>query len=153
MKRQREKKFHRSSEKPSWSLRVVIKYSLLQIPAVVLLLLILIFMQRKMDIPLWFIVGLIILWVAKDVILFPFVWRAYDYNYASDTNSMIGKQGITKGCLAPSGYIDVHGELWHAQVVEGGAPIDRGERVQVIGIDRLTLFVQTDNGKDLFTRS
>jgi hypothetical protein len=33
--------------------------------------------QRWMSLPAWFICGLIAFWIAKDVILFLFTWRAY----------------------------------------------------------------------------
>jgi membrane-bound ClpP family serine protease len=43
--------------------------------------------------------------------------------------------------LAPFGYILVRGELWQAEVEEGGPPIDRGERVKVKGMRGLRLLV------------
>jgi membrane protein implicated in regulation of membrane protease activity len=112
---------------------------------VVILFLILVFVRRWVDIPAWFFWGLVALWVAKDVILFPFTWRAYDWDRRGDKNSMIGARGIAEDRLAPSGYIRVHGELWQGEVMEGGPPIDRGERVRVLGIRKLTLLVQSDN--------
>jgi len=122
-----------------------LRYVLLQLPAVVILVLILVLVRRWVDIPAWFFWGLVALWVAKDVILFPFTWRAYDWDRRGDTNSMIGARGIAEDRLAPSGYIRVHGELWQGEVMEGGPPIDRGERVRVLGIRKLTLLVQSDN--------
>jgi len=128
-----------------WSVRIVARYTLLQVPAVAILVLILVLARRWVDIPAWFFWGLVALWVAKDVILFPFTWRAYDRERSEDTNLMIGARGVTEDRLAPSGYIRVHGELWQGEVVGGSPPIERGEGVRVQGIRKFTLLVQPDN--------
>jgi len=128
-----------------WSARVVVRYALLQVPALALLVVLLIVVQRWVDLPAWFTWGLVALWVAKDAVLFPFTWRAYDWHRSGDANSMVGARGITEEQLAPSGYIRVHGELWKAEVMGDGPSIDRGEAVRVRGIRGLTLLVQRDN--------
>ncbi|GAI89314.1 unnamed protein product, partial [marine sediment metagenome] len=92
------------------------RYALLQVPALALLVVLLIVVQRWVDLPAWFSWGLVALWVAKDAILFPFTWRAYDWHRSGDANSMVGARGVTEEQLAPSGYIRVHGELWKAEV-------------------------------------
>lgn len=128
-----------------WSVRVVVRYALFQVPAVVLLVLALALVRRWVDIPAWFVWGLVGLWVVKDLILFPFVWRAYDTDRAGAANCMVGARGIAKDRLAPSGYIRVRGELWRAEVMGDGPPIDRGQRVQVRGVCGLKLLVQPDD--------
>jgi membrane protein implicated in regulation of membrane protease activity len=80
--------------------------------------------------------------VVKDVLLFPFVWRSYDQDRHTDANTMIGLRGIVKDRLAPSGYIEVHGELWRAEVMEGAPFVESGGDVRVKGIRGLTLIVQ-----------
>ena len=127
-----------------WSVRVVVRYAVLQVPAVVLLVLVLILVRQWVDIPAWFVWGMVGLWVVKDLILFPFVWRAYDTDHGGAANCMVGARGIAKDRLAPSGYIRVRGELWQAEVMEDGPPIHRGQRVQVRGICGLKLLVQPD---------
>ena len=131
--------------KRAWSSRVVLRYALLQVPALALLVLLLILVQKWVDLPTWFIYGLIAFWVAKDVILFFFTWRAYDQDPNRAVNSMVGARGITKDRLAPSGYIRVHGELWQAEVMGNAWPIERGKTVRVQGVRGLTLLVQHDN--------
>ncbi|MBU4274140.1 MAG: NfeD family protein [Planctomycetes bacterium] len=111
----------------------------------VLLVLALALVRRWVDIPAWFVWGLVGLWVVKDLILFPFVWRAYDTDRAGAANCMVGARGIAKDRLAPSGYIRVRGELWRAEVMGDGPPIDRGQRVQVRGVCGLKLLVQPDD--------
>ena len=127
-----------------WSSRVVIRYALLQIPALALLIVLLFLVKRWVDLPQWFIWGIILFWVAKDVILFPITWRAYDQDRPRGAYSMVGAPGIAEDRLAPSGYIRVHGELWQAEVMGDSLPIERGESVRIQGIRGLTLLVQHD---------
>jgi len=130
--------------KRRWSRRVVIKYTLLQLPALVFLVLILHLVRLWVYMPAWLIWGMIVLWVVKDVMLFPFVWRSYDQELPSDANSMVGLRGIVKDRLAPSGYVEVHGELWRAEVVEGAPFVESGRGVRVKQIRGLTLIVQPE---------
>ena len=131
--------------KRALSARVLLKYWVLQLPGVALLVLILILVRRWVDIPTWAVWGIVGLWVAKDVILFPFVWRSYDWGRPEDANPMFGARGIARDRLAPSGYIRVRGELWHAEVVANGPTIEKGAMVRVLGIRGLTLIVKPDH--------
>ena len=128
-----------------WSARVVVRYGLLQLPGLALLVLFLVLARRWFDIPSWVVWGFLALWVVKDVILFPFVWRAYDRDQPRDKNPLLGAHGIARDRLAPSGYILVHGELWQAEVTEGSPPIEKGKGVLVRGTRGLTLIVESDS--------
>ena len=130
--------------KRRWSRRVVIKYSLLQLPALVFLALILHLIRLWVQMPAWLIWGMVGLWIVKDMMLFPFVWRSYDQNRLGDANSMVGLHGIVKDRLAPSGYVEVHGELWRAEVMQGAPFVESGGGVRVKEIRGLTLIVQPD---------
>jgi membrane-bound ClpP family serine protease len=99
--------------------------------------------RRWFDIPAWLAWGFLALWVTKDVILFPFVWRSYDRDQPGDRIPMLGAHGVARDRLAPSGYILAHGELWQAEVMEGNPPIERGEDVVVRGSRGLTLIVES----------
>jgi len=131
--------------KQSWSARVVVRYAVLQLPALVLLVLVLNLIRQWVDIPDWLVWGMVALWVLKDMILFPFVWRAYDTACPGVVNCMVGARGVAKDRLDPSGYIQVQGELWLAEVAGGGPPIDKGQRVQVRESFGLKLLVQSDD--------
>jgi membrane protein implicated in regulation of membrane protease activity len=133
--------------KRGWSARVVIRYTLFQIPAVAVLICLLFLAQRWVNLPGWFVWGLVALWLAKDVILFPFAWRAYDRERRQDESLMIGARGVASDRLAPSGYIQVRGELWRAEATAGGSPIDKGEAVRVREIRGLTLIVEREGGE------
>ena len=55
---------------------------------------------------------------------------------------MVGRRGIAKERLAPSGYMHICGELWKAKLVGGGPPIEKGEAVRVEEMRGLTLLVR-----------
>ncbi len=138
-----------SHKSRGWSTRIIIRYSLLQLPAIALLLMALVLVQRWIDIPEWVFWGSIAIWIAKDVVLFFFTWRAYDVNDAGGDRSMIGARGISQNRLAPSGFIHVRGELWKAEVWGGGRPIEIGEKVKVRDIKGLTLIVQPEDNQEI----
>ena len=138
-----------SKKSRGWSTRIIIRYTLLQLPAIALLLMALLLVQRWIDIPGWIFWGAIIFWIAKDIVLFFFTWRAYDWNGAGPERSMVGARGITQNRLAPSGFIHVRGELWKAEVWGGGRPIEMGEKVKVRDIRGLTLVVQPEDNQGI----
>ncbi|CAB1060441.1 hypothetical protein D1BOALGB6SA_5207 [Olavius sp. associated proteobacterium Delta 1] len=137
---------NRLKEIPS---RVYIRYGLLTIPGTFALVLVLIVVQNWVPIPSWLWVALILLWIAKEIILFPFTWRAYDTTLSEVSHAMIGGRGITKERLAPTGYILVQGELWKAEITVNAPPIEKNKWVRIKKIEGLKLFVVpegTENG-------
>jgi membrane protein implicated in regulation of membrane protease activity len=95
-------------------------------------------------IPAWVFWGSIIFWVVKDVVLFRFTWRAYDWN-GGDKKVPIGAQGIAKDRLAPIGYVKVGNELWRAEVAGDSPPIESGMNVRVKAVRGFTLLVELDS--------
>ena len=128
-------------KKPRWSRRGVVRYALFQIPDTALLLLILLALRHWLDLPAWIMWGVVVVWVAKDILMFPFIWRAYDSTAFRGPHSMIGRRGVAEEQLAPTGYIRVGDELWKAEVI-GGRAIEKGETVGIQGIRGLTLLVE-----------
>jgi membrane protein implicated in regulation of membrane protease activity len=125
-----------------WSTRVLVKYTMLQLPGLAVLVLIMLFVLRRFELPVWLLWCSIFVWVAKDVILYPFVWRAYDQPREEDADAMIGTCCIAKERLAPSGYVLVRGELWKAELTVGSRLVEKGERVRVRETRGLTLVVE-----------
>jgi membrane-bound ClpP family serine protease len=121
--------------------RVYIKYGLLIIPGTVVLILVLIVVGNWVPIPFWLRVTLIFLWIAKEIILFPFVWRAYDHNRSEVSSPMIGERGRTRERLAPAGYIQVQSELWKAEIMPGEPSIEKDKWVRIKEMEGLKLFV------------
>lgn len=64
----------------------------------------------------------------------------------SGEEEMIGSLGEVLDAGAGTGHIRVHGEVWNAR---SSAPLVRGQRVRVVGIDGLTLRVEPlENGRE-----
>jgi membrane protein implicated in regulation of membrane protease activity len=56
---------------------------------------------------------------------------------------MLGQVATVSHELAPSGTVELLGELWRAELVEGQSPpVEPGQRVQVVSVDGLTLKVR-----------
>src|SRR4030042_203883 len=91
--------------------RIVLRYALYQIPDMAIFVLFLFVLHQWVDLSLWLYIGLVNLWMVKYVLVFTFVWRAYDKPRPGDVKSLIGTEGIAEERLDPSGYIRVHGEL------------------------------------------
>ena len=123
-----------------WISRAARRYLILQLPGAVFFVIVLILVRRWIDLPAWLFFGLIVLWVGKDVVLYPFVRKAYEPQESG--NPMIGALGVAEDRLAPSGYVRIEGELWKAHVPESNIAIDQGETVRVRAVDGLTLIVE-----------
>lgn len=128
-----------------WSARIVVRYAVLQLPEMALLIVILMLVRQWINLPAWLSWGLVTVWIVKDIVLFPFVWHAYDWNRSEDTNPMVGRRGVAVERLDPSGYVQVHGELWRSEVIEPGPPIEKGKHVRIRGMRGLTLLVEPDS--------
>jgi len=124
---------------------IYLRYILLNIPEFAALILILIVIQYWVVIPVWLFWSIIGFWIVKDVILFPFIWRAYDWDRAGKSRSMIGERGVAREKLAPAGFVKIRGELWRAEKIGEGPPIEAGQPVRVEKMEGLTLFVVPDN--------
>ena len=121
---------------------IYLRYLLLNIPGLAAVILILIIIQYWVVLPVWLFWCVIGFWIIKDAVLFPFVWHAYDWERPGLNRSMIGERGIAKERLAPAGYVQIHGELWKAEKIGDGSPIEMGQPVKIIKMEGLTLFVE-----------
>jgi membrane-bound serine protease (ClpP class) len=125
--------------------RVVVKYGLFQMIGVTILLLVLTVLRQWVNLSPMFVWGSVGLWIIKDIILFAFVWHAYEWKGSKEIHYLIGAQGVVVERLGPSGYIRIHGEIWHAGALD--PTVDIQENVRVEGIRGLTLIVQPCDGK------
>jgi len=132
-------------EKDGWSTRVVLRYASLQLPGWILLILLLLLAERWFDLSAWTMLAIIVFWIGKDVVMFPFVWRAYDQNPSRvAAYRMIGERAVAKERLCPSGYVQVHGELWQAELMSDAVTVEKGQSVRVQEVRGLTLLVQPE---------
>jgi len=123
-----------------YPLRIIIRYSLIQLPGLAVIVGLMILIQRWVSIPLWILLGILLVWIAKDVILFFFTWKSYDWE---QRDKMIGLTGTVLKEINPNGRILVHGEQWNAEIIERGKPIYMGQQVEVIGRKGLLLMVKS----------
>ncbi|MEJ5377521.1 MAG: nodulation protein NfeD [bacterium] len=66
-------------------------------------------------------------------------FKAYMRKPVAGSRGMIGEKGSAMSRIAPRGRVFVHGEIWDAMSEE---PIEEGQRVEVTGIQGLTLQVR-----------
>lgn len=124
--------------------RALPRYTLFQLPELVLLIVVLVFARWWLDWQ-WSTVAIIVAaWIAKDALLFPLLWRAYDTDPRAALNTLVGRRGTARDRLSPRGYVDIHGELWEAEVL-GGKTVEPGGRVHVREMRGLTLLVERDD--------
>ena len=126
------------------SRQVIIRYSLFQIPGVILFSLALIFLQRWLGFSWWIVWSLLGLWVGKDVVLFPFVWRAYEEGNEDEAVSLTGASAVAEQRLDPVGYVRIGGELWRAELHPDALPVEAGKVVKVIEHRGMTLIVKEE---------
>ncbi len=141
-------------KKRSWSRQGLIKYIVLQLPALLFVILIMVYLYDTSQISLWLGSAIILIWLVKDVVLFPLVWRAYETNIRENKKLLIGKRGITRERLAPSGYVTVNGELWKAKVANRSKSIGEGEPIivkeqhgRILIVDAVSSEVEMMEGK------
>ena len=96
------------------SARVLMKYLLLQMPMLLLVIVGLFLARRYLGLPAWAAWGGPVVWLAKDMLLFPLVWRSYDDRNTKNAHSMSGVQGRAVEMLNNSGFVLVCGVLWNA---------------------------------------
>jgi membrane-bound ClpP family serine protease len=124
-----------------WSAPTLIRYSLLQLPDLVLVGVVGVLIKDWLAWPPWLFWSLMAAWIAKDVAMFPLVWRAYDPEHTATSEALIGAVGVARERLQPTGYIVVHGVWWRAEVTGGEATIEPGNPVRVVKRYGLTLLV------------
>ena len=128
-----------------WSREVLVRYFALQVAGWVVVFTVTWFAAEIFAWPkkiVWIVVAA---WAAKDVVLYPFVWRAYELRDAhAVAYPAAGAEGVALRRLDPAGTVRIGGERWNA-VAEHKRPIVAGERVRVVGRDGMTLIVATAN--------
>jgi membrane protein implicated in regulation of membrane protease activity len=122
--------------------RVVLRYAALQIPGQVFVLLLAVAAWEWLGAPLWLAWGVPLFWIVKDILLFPFVWRAYEPDDPSAPGGLIGATAVVEEPLGPSGWVRLGPELWRAERVGGAGALPRGARVRIVRVDGLVLGVE-----------
>jgi membrane-bound ClpP family serine protease len=119
---------------------VIIKYSLLQIPELILILILSIWLYLADLVSLPVCLVILTVWLLKDFFLFFFVWKAYDI----PGYTPVAGSGTTIEDLNPVGYIRIGSELWRATVSQEHEHIKKGQRVIIKDREGLTLIVSAE---------
>jgi len=125
-----------------WSLKVLLRYIILQLPVLILLIVLYIVSKNYESVPSLLILIFLLLWLAKDIILYPFVWKAYIPRDIKESVSMLGKKGRALTNIDPTGSVEVRGEIWNARAVQESNSIREHETIRVVEVQGLTLMVE-----------
>lgn len=119
------------------------RYVLLQVPGWVLIAAAGAALWSLGLVPGWLCLTAAVVWVIKDIALYPVVRRAFEAGEES-TARVVGQTAVVVDGLSPRGYVRLHSELWKAELTGAGAdvPARAGERVTVVRAEGLTLLVR-----------
>ncbi len=115
---------------------------MLQIPGLLLAGVLAVAAVRWFDVPSWAAVVSVALWVVKDALMFPFVWRAYATRDGGGPHDVRGRIGTVEQALTPHGWIRLGSERWRAIAAQPHALIPEGVSVCVIAVEGLKLTVE-----------
>jgi membrane-bound ClpP family serine protease len=121
---------------------IIIKYVLLQIPDTALAVVVLLILVRWANVSVWLAVCLAVLWVLKDIIMFPLLWQSFAGAALRSWHDIAGAEGVVTEKCDPHGYVLVHGERWKAESKDERGSIDKGARIVVTGNKGLTLHIK-----------
>ena len=122
--------------------RTISRYTLFQIPDLILLSLGLAAAVRWWGLPVFAAYGLVALWIAKDVIMYPILRVAYESGGSSGLDGIHGALGVVTQPLVPSGYVRLGSERWKAELVSGSGMVPVGSAIRVVEVRGLTLVVE-----------
>lgn len=126
-----------------WSSVVLAKYWALQLPATAFLIVVLLGVAERLAWPQWAVWTIVAVWVAKDAILYPLLWRSYDFNDPGALPYPVASaKGVAVDPIDPSGLVRVWGEVWRAELSRGARRIEKGEAVRIKERHGLTLLVE-----------
>jgi len=123
--------------------RTLARYTLFQIPDLILLGLALAAAVRWWGFPVIVAYGVVALWIVKDVIMFPILRVAYESGSSGGVEGIRGALGVTTQPLVPSGYVRLGSERWKAELVPDSEPVSVGSAIRVVEVRGLTLIVES----------
>jgi membrane-bound serine protease (ClpP class) len=99
---------------------------------------------QRVSVPLVVVTGLAISAIFLTIVTFALAAQRRRVEVGQET--LIGRTGITKTELAPTGMVQVAGELWSAKVEDRSRTVPAGEDVEVTGVEGLSLKVRARDG-------
>jgi membrane protein implicated in regulation of membrane protease activity len=122
--------------------RTLVRYTLFQIPDLILLGLALAAAVHLWDFPVLAAYGLVAVWIVKDVIMYPILRIAYEAGGTSGVDAIHGALGVVTQTLVPSGYVRLGSERWKAELASGSQAVSAGSAIRVVELRGLTLIVE-----------
>ena len=123
------------------------RYILFQVPGWIIGVLLLVGAQHWFGLPVWVAIGVLLVLVGKDFLLYPLLRTAYESNVKTGAERLIGAQGQVQQPLDPCGYVRIQGELWRAKAEPRDCPLVPGSLVRVHAVRGLTLIVSPEETK------
>ena len=131
--------------KCGWSKHALGKYIALQIPAAALAGLMLWLLWRYNVLSSWLAWCLLFLWIAKDAVLFFYLWPAYEPSGKYGPLSPVGQVGVVmENPENKNMRVRVRGESWRASSETDKGPLRAGQSVRVVDREGLLLVVRPE---------
>lgn len=118
------------------------RYWLLQIPGWGVLVVALVGAHRYLGLSVVWAIVIFVAWFLKDWAIYPMLKNHYHFRVEAPSDGLVGREATARERLRPTGYVQLRGELWRAEVVKGGGPVEAGDEVTVEAVDGLTLRVR-----------
>ncbi len=118
----------------------LLRYWLFQLPGALAVTALLVLLVHWWDLSPRLAVAFLVIWVLKDLALYPFVRKAYEPRSGGGADALLGAIASARDRLDPEGYVRVGHELWRARA-RGGA-VEKGASVRVVEVRGLTLVVE-----------
>ena len=122
--------------------RLIFRYSLFQIPSLVVITLVVFLIDQWYELSFLIKISAIFGWIVKDIILFPFVKRAYSIKERDKSKMLLNEKGIAVETINPKGYVRINGELWKAELSNINDPIFKNDPIEITEICGLKLKVK-----------
>jgi|SoiMethySBSTD1v2_1073268.scaffolds.fasta_scaffold312925_2 membrane protein implicated in regulation of membrane protease activity len=123
--------------------RTFVRYVALEAPGWVLAGWLAWWLAAKAVVPPWLAALGWSLFVLKDFALYPWLRDAYAVGDPDAATLLVGRTGLARERIDPSGYVRVGAELWRAELAPGCAAVDAGASVRVRAVRGLTLIVES----------
>jgi membrane protein implicated in regulation of membrane protease activity len=123
------------------SQRTFARYVAFQVPGWVLAACLAWWLAARAGLEPWLAALGFALYVIKDFALYPWVRDSYAVGEPAAAALLVGRTGVARERIDPSGYVRVGAELWRAELAPGRAAIDAGSPVRVRDVRGLTLIV------------
>lgn len=120
---------------------VVARYALFQVPELLLVAIGLAALIGTGVLTMNVAALLLAAWIVKEVVLFPFVRRAYEPSDPTGTAGLVGAEAVVTERLDPAGRVRIGPETWAARLRVGSLPAEVGTAVCVKSVEGLTLHV------------